>query len=184
MTEYRVERDTMGEIRVPSDALWGAQTQRAVDNFPVSGRGLEPTQIHALAWIKAAAAEVNGALGVIEPELAAAIAAAATAVAEGTYDDQFPIDVFQTGSGTSSNMNMNEVVAALASARLDGRGCTRTTTSTPRSPPTMSSRPSIHLAAVRGGRPRPGARAATPRLRAGEQGGRSSRPWSRPAVPT
>ena len=98
MTEYRVERDTMGEVRVPLDALWGAQTQRAVDNFPVSGRGLEPAQIHALARIKAAAAEVNGELGVIEPELAAAIASAATAVADGAYDDQFPVDVFQTGS--------------------------------------------------------------------------------------
>ena len=150
MTEYRVERDTMGEIRVPSDALWGAQTQRAVDNFPVSGRGLEPTQIHALAWIKAAAAEVNGALGVIEPELAAAIAAAATAVAEGTYDDQFPIDVFQTGSGTSSNMNMNEVVAALASARLDGRRVHPNDHVNASQSSNDVFPSSIHLAAVRG----------------------------------
>ena len=121
MTEFRVERDTMGEVRVPAEALWGAQTQRAVENFPVSGRGLEPAQIHALARIKAAAAEVNGALGVLDADLAAAIASAATAVADGVYDDQFPVDVFQTGSGTSSNMNMNEVVATLASARLAGR---------------------------------------------------------------
>jgi fumarate hydratase class II len=118
MTEFRIEHDTMGEVRVPADALWAAQTQRAVGNFPVSGRGLEPAQIHALAQIKAAAARVNGSLGVLDPTLAAAIEAAATAVAEGGHDDQFPVDVFQTGSGTSSNMNMNEVVAALASANL------------------------------------------------------------------
>ncbi|HLV58583.1 MAG TPA: class II fumarate hydratase [Natronosporangium sp.] len=121
MTEYRIERDTMGEVRVPADALWGAQTQRAVENFPVSGRGLEPAQVHALARIKGAAARANASLGVLDPALADAIAAAAEAVAAGTYDDQFPVDVFQTGSGTSSNMNMNEVLAALASARLGGR---------------------------------------------------------------
>jgi fumarate hydratase class II len=121
MTDFRIERDTMGEVRVPADALWAAQTQRAVENFPISGRGLEPSQIHALARIKAAAAQVNAALGVLDPDLAKAIASAATAVAQGEYDNQFPIDVFQTGSGTSSNMNMNEVVAAIASARLDGQ---------------------------------------------------------------
>jgi fumarate hydratase, class II len=121
MTEFRVERDTMGEVRVPAEALWGAQTQRAVENFPVSGRGLEPAQVHALARIKAAAARVNASLGVLDAEVAEAIASAADAVADGVYDDQFPVDVFQTGSGTSSNMNMNEVLAALASARLDGR---------------------------------------------------------------
>jgi fumarate hydratase class II len=118
MTEYRIEHDTMGEVRVPADALWAAQTQRAVENFPVSGRGLEPPHVHALARIKAAAARVNDSLGVLDAELAGAIEAAATAVAQGEYDDQFPVDVFQTGSGTSSNMNMNEVVAAIASARL------------------------------------------------------------------
>jgi fumarate hydratase, class II len=121
MTEFRVERDTMGEVRVPADALWGAQTQRAVENFPVSGRGLEPAQVHALARIKAAAARVNASLGVLDAEMAAAIASAADAVARGSHDDQFPVDVFQTGSGTSSNMNLNEVLAALASARLGGR---------------------------------------------------------------
>jgi fumarate hydratase class II len=121
MTEFRVERDTMGEVWVPVDALWGAQTQRAVENFPVSGRGLEPAQVHALGRIKAAAARVNGGLGVLDPEFAEAIEAAATAVADGQHDDQFPVDVFQTGSGTSSNMNVNEVVATLASARLAGR---------------------------------------------------------------
>ncbi|HEY8473541.1 MAG TPA: class II fumarate hydratase [Natronosporangium sp.] len=118
MTEYRIEHDTMGEVRVPADALWAAQTQRAVENFPVSGRGLEPAQIHALARIKAAAARVNGELGVLDADLAEAIEAAATEVAAGEHDDQFPVDVFQTGSGTSSNMNMNEVVATLAARRL------------------------------------------------------------------
>lgn len=121
MADFRVERDTMGEVRVPADARWGAQTQRAVENFPVSGTRLEPALVHALGRIKAAAARVNRDLGVLVPDLAEAIEAAATEVATGGHDDQFPIDVFQTGSGTSSNMNANEVVAALAAARLDGR---------------------------------------------------------------
>ncbi len=121
MSDYRIERDTMGEVRVPASALWRAQTQRAVENFPVSGRGLEPANIHALARIKAAAATVNAALGILEPELAAAIAAAAHEVAAGEHDREFPIDTFQTGSGTSSNMNANEVIATLAARRLDGR---------------------------------------------------------------
>jgi fumarate hydratase class II len=112
--EYRIEHDTMGEVRVPKDALYQAQTQRAVENFPISFRGLERSQIRALALIKAAAATVNGQLGVISPERAEAIAAAANQVASGSYDGHFPIDVFQTGSGTSSNMNTNEVVATLA----------------------------------------------------------------------
>src|SRR5215210_5064634 len=118
MTDYRIERDTMGEVRVPAAALWRAQTQRAVENFPISGRGLEPAQIHALARIKGAAAQVNAALGVLDDDLAKAIATAAAHVADGGYDDQFPIDVFQTGSGTSSNMNANEVIATLASREL------------------------------------------------------------------
>jgi fumarate hydratase, class II len=115
---YRVERDTMGEVRVPKDALWRAQTQRAVENFPISGRGLEPAHIKALAQIKGAAAQVNVSLGVLEEDLAKAIMTAAAHVADGGYDDQFPIDVFQTGSGTSSNMNSNEVIATLASREL------------------------------------------------------------------
>jgi fumarate hydratase class II len=119
MTEFRVERDTMGEVRVPAAALWRAQTQRAVENFPISGRGLDPAHIHALAEIKAAAAEVNADLGVLDRDLADAIIAAARSVAEGVYDDQFPIDTFQTGSGTSSNMNANEVIATLATRALD-----------------------------------------------------------------
>jgi len=115
---FRVERDTMGEVRVPAEALWRAQTQRAVENFPVSGRGIEPANIRALAQIKGAAAAVNGELGVIDAELAAAIQVAAAHVAGGGFDDQFPIDVFQTGSGTSSNMNANEVIATLAAREL------------------------------------------------------------------
>jgi fumarate hydratase class II len=115
---YRVERDTMGEVRVPADALWRAQTQRAVENFPISGRGLEPSHIAALARIKGAAAQANAALGVLDEELAKAIATAAAHVAAGGYEDQFPIDVFQTGSGTSSNMNANEVIATLAAREL------------------------------------------------------------------
>ncbi|SCE81878.1 class II fumarate hydratase [Micromonospora haikouensis] len=115
---YRIERDSMGEVEVPAEALWRAQTQRAVQNFPISGRGIEPAQIKALAQIKGAAAQVNGELGVIDAEVAAAIATAAAHVADGGYDDQFPVDVFQTGSGTSSNMNTNEVIATLASREL------------------------------------------------------------------
>ncbi len=116
--EFRVEHDTMGEVRVPVHALWRAQTQRAVENFPISGRPLERSQIRALGLLKAAAARVNAKLGVLEPDMAEAIAAAADDVAAGRYDDHFPIDVFQTGSGTSSNMNANEVIATLATRTL------------------------------------------------------------------
>ncbi|MBA2558992.1 MAG: aspartate ammonia-lyase, partial [Propionibacteriales bacterium] len=108
----------MGEVKVPAAARWRAQTQRAVENFPISGARLEPDHIHALGLIKAAAAVVNAELGVLDDDVAKAIEQAATAVAAGDYDDQFPIDVFQTGSGTSSNMNANEVVASLASEAL------------------------------------------------------------------
>ena len=111
--EVRIEHDSMGEIEVPAQALWRAQTQRAVENFPISGTPLEPRLIHALGQVKAAAAVVNGELGVITPEQAEAILAAARAVASGEHDEHFPVDVFQTGSGTSSNMNVNEVVASL-----------------------------------------------------------------------
>ncbi|MEU0508583.1 MULTISPECIES: class II fumarate hydratase [unclassified Amycolatopsis] len=116
--EYRIEHDTMGEVKVPVDALYRAQTQRAVENFPISGRGLERAQIRALGLLKAAAARVNARFGVLEGDLANAIAAAADEVAEGRHDAHFPIDVFQTGSGTSSNMNANEVIATLASRAL------------------------------------------------------------------
>ena len=118
MSDFRIEHDSMGEVRVPRDAKWRATTQRAVENFPISGHGLEPAHIAALGAIKAAAAQVNGEMGIIEPDMAEAIRAAAEEVAGGQRDDQFPIDVFQTGSGTSSNMNANEVVATLATERL------------------------------------------------------------------
>ncbi len=118
MTEYRIEHDTMGEVRVPADALWRAQTQRAVENFPISGTPIESAQIRALAQIKAACATANAELGVLETDVAEAIVAAAAEVASGQHDDQFPIDVFQTGSGTSSNMNTNEVLATLATRSL------------------------------------------------------------------
>ncbi|WP_086158346.1 class II fumarate hydratase [Streptomyces marincola] len=116
--EYRVEHDSMGEVRVPADARWRAQTQRAVENFPISGQRIERSHIAALARIKAAAATVNAELGVIEKDMAEAIVQAADEVAEGRWDDHFPVDVFQTGSGTSSNMNTNEVLATLATERL------------------------------------------------------------------
>ncbi|GAA3884539.1 class II fumarate hydratase [Streptomyces sedi] len=116
--EYRVEHDSMGEVRVPADARWRAQTQRAVENFPISGQRLERAHIAALARVKAAAAKVNAELGVVDKDMAEAIAAAAEEVAEGRWDEHFPIDVFQTGSGTSSNMNTNEVLATLATERL------------------------------------------------------------------
>ncbi|HLY35895.1 MAG TPA: class II fumarate hydratase [Candidatus Limnocylindria bacterium] len=115
---YRVEHDSMGEVRVPAGAKWRAQTQRAVENFPISGVRLERAQIAALARIKAAAARVNAELEIIGPEVAGAIQAAAAEIADGRWDDEFPVDVFQTGSGTSSNMNANEVIATLASERL------------------------------------------------------------------
>jgi fumarate hydratase class II len=111
----------MGAMEVPADALYGAQTARAVANFPISGQGLGREMIQALGWIKLAAAGVNRALGRLEPRLASAIQAAAREVAEGLHDAHFPVDVFQTGSGTSSNMNANEVIANLANLRLGGR---------------------------------------------------------------
>ena len=108
----------MGEVQVPGHAKWGAQTQRAIDNFPISGMRLERSQIEALAWIKSAVTSVKRELGMIEADLATAIVRVAEAIARGEHDDQFPIDVFQTGSGTSSNMNMNEVLATLAAESL------------------------------------------------------------------
>ncbi|WP_433545909.1 class II fumarate hydratase [Streptomyces sp. CA-294286] len=116
--DFRIEHDSMGEVRVPAHAKWRAQTQRAVENFPVSGQRLERAHIEALAHIKAAAAKVNAELGVLDEDVAEAIADAAREVARGDWDAHFPVDVFQTGSGTSSNMNMNEVVATLATERL------------------------------------------------------------------
>ena len=117
-TEYRIEHDTMGEVRVPAAALYQAQTQRAVENFPISGVPIDPALISALGRIKGAAARVNSELGVVEAETAAAIVAAAAEVASGRHDEHFPLDVFQTGSGTSSNMNTNEVIGSLATRAL------------------------------------------------------------------
>jgi fumarate hydratase class II len=116
--DFRVEHDSMGDVLVPKDALWRAQTQRAVENFPLSGVTIDPALIAALGAIKSAAATVNAELGVIDGDVAAAISSAADDVAAGEYDDEFPIDVYQTGSGTSSNMNANEVIATLASRGL------------------------------------------------------------------
>ncbi len=115
-SEFRIEHDTMGEVRVPADALWRAQTQRAVENFPVSGSGLERAQIRALGLLKSACATVNGNLGLLDRDKSGAIVAAAGRIADGEVDAHFPVDVFQTGSGTSSNMNTNEVIASLCAA--------------------------------------------------------------------
>jgi fumarate hydratase class II len=118
---YRVEHDSMGEVRVPAAAKWQAQTQRAVDNFPVSGQRIERSLVRGLALLKRAAALENAALGVIGADVAGAIAEVALEVADGKWDEEFPVDVYQTGSGTSSNMNMNEVLATLAGERLGRR---------------------------------------------------------------
>jgi fumarate hydratase class II len=116
--DYRIEKDSMGEVRVPADAKWRAQTQRAVENFPISGQPIERELIAGLALIKGAGARVRARRGLLDQSKADAIAAAAVEVADGAWDAEFPIDVFQTGSGTSSNMNTNEVLASLAAERL------------------------------------------------------------------
>jgi len=118
MSKTRIERDSLGELEVPADALWGAQTQRAVENFPISDRRMPRLMIRALGLIKSAAASTNQSLGLMDDATADAVIKAAAQVADGTWDSQFPVDIFQTGSGTSSNMNANEVIAALA--RRDG----------------------------------------------------------------
>jgi fumarate hydratase class II len=120
--EQRVERDSLGEMKVPADALWGASTQRAVLNFPISGERLPRRFLHALGWIKEAAARANTELGVLPPAVGDAIARAAAEVAEGRWDEHFPVDVFQTGSGTSTNMNANEVIASRANQLLAEAG--------------------------------------------------------------
>ncbi|MEY3625245.1 MAG: hypothetical protein RL696_626, partial [Actinomycetota bacterium] len=116
--EYRIEHDTMGEVKVPVNALYRAQTQRAVENFPISGAGLEREHIIALARIKKAAAQANTKLGILAQDISDAIVASANEVIAGSHLDHFPVDVYQTGSGTSSNMNMNEVLATLATQKL------------------------------------------------------------------
>ncbi|NBR65510.1 MAG: class II fumarate hydratase [Micrococcales bacterium] len=119
--EYRIEHDTMGEVKVPVNALYAAQTARAVENFPISGTTLERAHIAALAQIKKSAALANASLGVLDKHIADAIAWAADEVIAGKHDDEFPVDIFQTGSGTSSNMNMNEVLATLATNKLGSK---------------------------------------------------------------
>ncbi|HKZ74874.1 MAG TPA: lyase family protein, partial [Steroidobacteraceae bacterium] len=115
---HRTERDSMGELQVPADALWGAQTQRAVQNFPLSGLRMPREFLRALGLVKQAAAAANARLGLLDAGVARAIERAAAEVAAGRHDAHFPIDVFQTGSGTSTNMNANEVIARLASDAL------------------------------------------------------------------
>ncbi|MBS3786387.1 MAG: aspartate ammonia-lyase, partial [Gammaproteobacteria bacterium] len=111
----RIETDSLGEVKVPADALYGAQTQRAVDHFSIGGQGMPKRFIQALGLIKAAAAKANAQAGQLDPDIADCIVEVAEAIAEGAYDTAFPVDIFQTGSGTSSNMNANEVIAILAS---------------------------------------------------------------------
>ena len=118
MGKTRTEQDSLGEIEVPEEALYGAQTQRAVNNFQISGYPMPAQFIRAIGLIKAAAAQTNAELGLIDPEMANSITAAAYDIAAGEHLDQFPVDVFQTGSGTSSNMNANEVIASLAQQQL------------------------------------------------------------------
>ncbi len=120
-TQSRKESDSMGEVNIPGDALYGAQTQRAVNNFPISGIPMPRTFIRALGLIKAAAAHVNADLDLLPNEMAKAIENAANEVAQGTYDAQFPVDIFQSGSGTSSNMNANEVIAHVAAFNFKGQ---------------------------------------------------------------
>ena len=116
--DYRIEKDSMGEMQVPADSLFAAQTQRAVENFPVSGLIMPRAVIRALGLIKAATAKANLELDLIESDVADAIQGAANEVAKGKHDQHFPVDIFQTGSGTSSNMNANEVIANIASTKL------------------------------------------------------------------
>ncbi len=123
--ETRIERDSLGEVRVPAGALWGASTQRAIENFPISGERFPRVFLRALGLVKRAAAGANARLGALEPALARAIAEAALEVEAGTWDAEFPVDVFQTGSGTSTNMNANEVIAARATRILAACGDTR-----------------------------------------------------------
>ncbi len=125
MGEYRIEKDSLGEVKVPKDAYWGAQTQRAIENFPISGIRFPRPFIRALGLIKYAAAKVNKELGYLDPQLADVIMQAAMEVAEGKFDDQFPVDIFQTGSGTSTNMNANEVIATRANEILTGNKHTK-----------------------------------------------------------
>jgi fumarate hydratase class II len=120
MNDYRIEKDFLGEVQVPKNAYWGAQTQRAIDNFPVSGLAFPPVFIHSLGAIKQACASVNLEIHLLDSRLAGAIIHSCEEVREGRFNDQFPVDVFQTGSGTSTNMNANEVIATRANEILTG----------------------------------------------------------------
>jgi len=120
MSDYRKENDSLGEIKLSSDAYWGAQTQRAIENFPISGMTLPSIFIHSLALIKHACASVNRELNLLEPRIADAIIRASEEIGDGKFKNQFPVDVFQTGSGTSTNMNVNEVIAARANELITG----------------------------------------------------------------
>ncbi|MEZ4702920.1 MAG: lyase family protein, partial [Rhodothermales bacterium] len=120
MSDYRIEKDSLGEVRVPSNALYGAQTQRAAENFPISGQRFPRLFIEAVGLIKQAAARANNALGLLDAAKTDAIVAAAQHVVDGDYDDQFVLDIFQTGSGTSTNMNANEVIANVATEKVGG----------------------------------------------------------------
>src|SRR5438552_13966214 len=117
MSEFRIEKDSLGEMKVPSHAMYGPQTQRAVENFPISGEPMPPRFIHAIGLVKKVAARVNLGLGLLDRAIGEAILGAAAEVEQGKWDAEFPIDVYQTGSGTSTNMNANEVVARIASTR-------------------------------------------------------------------
>jgi fumarate hydratase, class II len=139
MTEHRIERDTFGEIAVPAERLWGAQTERSRHHFDISTEKMPAELIRALAWVKRSSAVVNRALGTLAAEKADAIVAAADEVLDGRHPDEFPLSVWQTGSGTQTNMNINEVLANRASQLLGG-SCIRTTTSTAASRRTTSSR--------------------------------------------
>jgi fumarate hydratase class II len=125
MQEYRIEKDSLGEIKVPKDAYWGAQTQRAIENFPISGIPFPVVFIRSLGHIKLSCAKVNVELGILDKKLARAIIQACDEIVKGKFDDQFPLDIFQTGSGTSTNMNANEVIATRANETVTGRKNTK-----------------------------------------------------------
>src|SRR4249919_3603971 len=116
--EFRIERDALGEVRVPADAYYGAETVRAVENFRITGRAPRPGIVRAIAWVKVAAARANAAVGALDPEIADAIARAGQEIADGAFADQFLVDPYQAGAGTSTHMNVNEVIAARAEELL------------------------------------------------------------------
>ena len=168
----------MAETAV-EDKLWGGETDKAVDNFPVSGQPIPAPVVHWLGRLKAAAARTNAELGMLDADIAERIAKAGDAIAAGEHDDQFPVDVFQTGSGTSSNMNANEVMANLAGDEAHRNDHVNMGQSSNDVFPSA-----VHLAALERGHPRPAAGARRARLGARAQGGRVRRRASSPAAPT